>query len=272
MKRSTGISSLVLSAIAAVVALALGVWDRTKRDEERCCSSRGIGGSRDCHRTIAQSPLAVKIQHDTFAILRAYVEAAPGEMTLLGTAQHDRVHNEIQIERLLLPEQFSSAGHTEVSEEALAQLLVEAVSQGVDTAHLRVWAHSHGAMEAFFSAVDEVCIQSAFPQADWVLSLVTNHAGQTKARLSLYSPVRLDIDDLPIGVGLPPDLEETIRQEVELRVHGGHDHSARGTRAKEQVEVYGTGGDGRYGSQWGYVSGGGRSDVDTRYPVYVSDS
>jgi proteasome lid subunit RPN8/RPN11 len=172
-------------------------------------------------RAVAHSPLRVAILHDTFAVLRCYVEATRGELTLLGTAHWEDGHNVIRIDRLMLPVQSSSASHTEVTEQALAELLVEAVRGGVDTARLLVWVHSHGELSAFFSATDEHNIQDAFPQADWVLSVVTNRAGQITARLSLYKPFRIDVEDLPISVGLPQELEEEIRREVKLKVHRG---------------------------------------------------
>ena len=130
--------------------------------------------------------------------------------------------NTIRMDRLLLPEQTNSASHTEVSEEALAELLVEAVREGIDTAKLKVWLHSHGQIQAFFSATDEQNMRSAFPQADWVLSLVTNRAGEIKARLSLYKPFRLDVDDVLVTVGLPSQLEADIRKEVQRKVHDGY--------------------------------------------------
>jgi hypothetical protein len=164
--------------------------------------------------------LTVTIPHATFAALRCYVEAVPGELTLLGTAHCD--DEQIWIERLLLPEQSSSASHTEVSAVALAELVVEAVREGIDTARLQVWLHSHGQMQVFFSATDERNIQNAFPQADWVLSLVTNRAGQIKARLSLYKPFRLDVDNVLVKVGLPSQLESAIRKEVQRKVHHGY--------------------------------------------------
>jgi hypothetical protein len=164
--------------------------------------------------------LTVTIPHATFAALRCYVEAVPGELTLLGTAHCD--DEQIWIERLLLPEQSSSASHTEVSAVALAELVVEAVREGIDTKNLQVWLHSHGQMQVFFSATDERNIQNAFPQADWVLSLVTNRAGQIKARLSLYKPFRLDVDNVLVTVGLPSQLESDIRKEVQRKVHHGY--------------------------------------------------
>ena len=106
--------------------------------------------------------------------------------------------------------------------QALAELLVEAIREGIDTAQLKVWLHSHGQMQVFFSATDERNIQNAFPQADWVLSLVTNRAGQIKARLSLYKPFRLDVDNVLVTVGLPSQLESAIRKEVQRKVHHGY--------------------------------------------------
>jgi hypothetical protein len=215
-----------LTIPAGLAALATGLWDRLKRPERDCCPGVRTQSKRSENASLVRSPLTVKIERDAFAALRCYVKAVPGELTLLGTAQTNAQRDEIRVDQLLLPYQRSSASHTEVGEEALARLLVEASRRGIDTARIRVWMHSHGEISAFFSSTDDQCIETAFPQADWVLSLVTNRAGQMKARLSLYRPFRLDVDDLPVSVGPPGDLEEAIRREVAQKVHQGYGHRA----------------------------------------------
>ncbi len=170
--------------------------------------------------------VTVQIDCETYGRLHAYVRSTPGELTLLATAEPDLERNQIRVRQLFLPHQVSTSCHTQVSEEALAQLLVEAVQAQVDVASLKVWLHSHGSMAVFFSTIDDQNIRNAFPQSPWVLSIVVNRAGDIKARLSLFSPFRIDLDDLPVIVGLPSNQEEIIRQEVLAKVRQGLTSSA----------------------------------------------
>jgi proteasome lid subunit RPN8/RPN11 len=264
MNRS--LTTLIWGGVAALGALATGTWDRTKRDGAFFSS-----GNRTGDLVVAHPALAVKIQHDVYAALRCYVEAVPGELTLLGTVQSDIQRNEIRVDQLLLPSQRSSSAQTEVSEQALAELLVEAVQQGIDTARLKVWLHSHGQMEAFFSTTDQSSMDTAFPQADWILSIVTNRAGQVKARLSLYRPFRLDVDDLPVTVGLPAELEETIRAEVAAKVHQGYDHYGEQSHGAGRQLPRDTGGAGRSSVLSGSATCDSRSSVDWQCPHHVGD-
>jgi proteasome lid subunit RPN8/RPN11 len=205
------------------------------------------------------SPVTVKINHEAYAMLRCYVEAVPGELTLLGVARADAENNEILVDRFLLPEQRSSAAHTEVSEEGLARLLVEAVQAGIDTAQLKVWCHSHGEMDVFFSHTDQRNMDTAFPQADWVLSIVINHKGRIKARLCLHRPFRLELDDLPVSIGLPYGIEASIRQEISRKVQQGYDRALGSSQAAGRQQTGGGRGNGQSGYAREAGAGGGRS-------------
>jgi hypothetical protein len=156
---------------------------------------------------------------DAYARLRAYVDAAPGEITLLGAARFDRAAATAWVEKFYLPDQVCSAAHTAVDADALADVLTRAVRDGVDTTTLRVWCHSHAAMSAnFFSGTDDRAVETAFPQAAWVISIVTNKAGELRGRVTLYEPVSLDLDNVPVSVGLAPEIEAAVQAEVRERV------------------------------------------------------
>jgi hypothetical protein len=192
----------------------------------------------------------VVLAADLYTRLTAYVRAAEGEITLYATSEIDPLRNEIRVgPHLFLPEQRSSASHTEVTEEAHAQVLVDAIAAGVDTTLLNVWIHSHGNISCFFSADDEKALASGFPQAEVVLGLVVNKPMELKVRLVLSNPLRVELDDLPVAIGLPADMETTIREEVAQKVRRGynydqfsspaaHQPSSNGEDAPSSVTVY----------------------------------
>ena len=174
----------------------------------------------------------VVLEGELYTRLNAYVRAAEGEITLYATSEVDLVRNEIRVGGyLLLPEQRSSSSETVVSEEALARLLVEAVEMGVDTSKLNVWIHSHGeGMGAFFSATDDRAITEGFPQADLLLSLViSKDSMDIMARLSLSNPFHIELDDVPISIGLTDELEVAIREEVRQKVQPRYSFQSPGS-------------------------------------------
>ncbi len=147
--------------------------------------------------------------------MHAYVQATPGELTLLASSEYDPIRNEIWIRHLYLPEQTCTPSSTRVDENAMAQVLLEATQQG-DT--LDTWIHSHADMNVFFSGVDDRNIETAFPQSPQVMSLVVNRRGEMRARLTLCSPMAMEIDDLPVVVGVTEEVEQAIREEVRRKV------------------------------------------------------
>ena len=123
--------------------------------------------------TTALSSLTVELDSVIFDELRTYVAAVAGEITLLGIASVDRTNNTVRIHELLLPRQTCSASHTEVSEAAFADVLMEAIEKDLDPEQIKAWIHSHGEMSCFWSSVDEAAIRGAFSHTPWMLSIVT---------------------------------------------------------------------------------------------------
>ena len=115
---------------------------------------------------------------------------------------------------LFLPKQVCSPGGTELDQESVATLIMEIDRAGADAGKLRLWFHSHGSMDVFWSQTDETCI-SNLANGDYVLSLVTNKRGSTLARLDIFKPVRLTVDHVPVSVRSTGDsLRNRCREEV----------------------------------------------------------
>jgi hypothetical protein len=149
--------------------------------------------------------------------IRHYTALAQGEISGLGIIEED--DRGFLVTDLFLPAQSCSNAGTEIDQEAIATLLLELDRSGRDPGALRFWWHSHGTMDTFWSGTDEQCIQN-LANGDYVLSLVTNKRGHLLARLDIFQPVRLAVDDIEVAVRARSDgLLDQCRQEVKTRVH-----------------------------------------------------
>ncbi len=204
-----------LGRLSGLPAAMLAVWSHGVSATEPSLPTMTTTWRNPGQAAVLRCP-RLRIDSEAFARLHAYVEAAAGEITLLGSAEYDPVRGELWIRHLLLPEQRCTATSTIVDEKALSQVLLEAARQGV---LLNVWLHSHADMPVFFSAIDEQNIETAFPQSPYVVSLVVNRKGAMRARLTQFSPIGLEIDDLPVAVSVSAYVEQAIRDEVKQKLH-----------------------------------------------------
>jgi len=149
--------------------------------------------------------------------MRHYTNLAAGEVSGLGTVE--QFDGGFLVTDLFLPKQSCSPGGTELDQESVATLIMDLDEAGADAGSLRFWWHSHGALDVFWSRTDEECIDN-LANGDYVLSLVTNKKGHTLARLDIFKPVRVTIDQLPVSVrSTGATLLDACRQEIRERVN-----------------------------------------------------
>lgn len=103
----------------------------------------------------------------------------------------------------------------------MADLLIDLVHAGKDPGRLKCWWHSHVDFEAYFSAVDRATLASSFPEADWVLGLVLNRAGDIVATLETFRPVPLRLRGLAVRLHVPPEARAAAEARVRVAVVTG---------------------------------------------------
>jgi hypothetical protein len=86
---------------------------------------------------------------------------------------------------------------------------------------VKVWWHSHGNGACFWSGIDSSTIELF--NNSWMVSIVGNRLGDYKARVDIYEPVRVSVDELPLEVHIPelepdPGLELAIVDEINKKV------------------------------------------------------
>ncbi len=90
--------------------------------------------------------------------------------------------------------------------------------RGYDVSDLRCWAHSHADMNCFWSSEDADSIEQ-MDNGDWLVSIVTNRAGNFRARLDLYAPWRITVDQIKIGFLASVERDEVLEKELRDKVH-----------------------------------------------------
>jgi len=148
--------------------------------------------------------------------IRHYTRLAAGEVSGLGTVEE--FDGGFLVTDLYLPKQVCTPAGTELNQEAVATLLMELDGAGKDSGELKFWWHSHGSLDVFWSGTDRQCIEN-LANGDYVLSLVTNKKGAMLARLDIFRPARVTLDDIAVSVrSRDTGLLEACRKELQERV------------------------------------------------------
>ena len=151
--------------------------------------------------------------------LRLYVRLCPFEISGLGEVEI--LPAGFLVTDLFLPRQRCYYTFTELLPDELARFLIAYVSRGKDPAKLTFWWHSHAEMDVFWSPTDDYTARGF--HNDYMLSLVTNKAGDSLCRLDLFQPLTLTIDRLPVIPAAGPHADDTqiadlIRKEIDDQV------------------------------------------------------
>ena len=135
-------------------------------------------------------------------LLREYVDQCAYEISGIGKVERDEDRNLIVTDLLVLP-QVVTGTTTDIEASELAKLQVELVKRGEDMGAWYLWWHSHVNMDVFWSGRDQNTIDESTDYKR-LLSVVTNKRDEYRARIDIYEPERMFIDDLDVEVQAPP--------------------------------------------------------------------
>ena len=133
--------------------------------------------------------------------LWAWTRLAKGEVSMLGLV--DEVDGQPYITDMFLVKQTCTPASTDMDQDAVARLMVELAADSKSD-QLRAWVHSHGTMNVFWSNQDDATIEDLAGDP-YLVSVVVDKSGLVKARVDLFKPVRVTLDDVPVEV-LVPDM------------------------------------------------------------------
>ena len=135
--------------------------------------------------------------------MKIWVQMAQGEISWLGTVSETRGkdgHFEaFLIKDIHLLKQICSGAHTALDDESVGQFLTETAMKGEDTSKIKAWIHSHGSLKCFWSNTDEDCI-SGLSNSSYLISLVTNKDGNILARIDIFKPFQVTVDNVAVEV------------------------------------------------------------------------
>jgi hypothetical protein len=138
--------------------------------------------------------------------LDSYIRLCNLEISGLGIVTKLGVN--LLVEDVFIFSQEVSAAHTDLDSGAIAMFLTELITRGVETKDVNLWWHSHAGGPSFWSHIDEDTIDRLGDS--WMLSIVGNKVGDYLARIDVYSPIRVTIDELKV--------ETYVKQEQELDI------------------------------------------------------
>jgi hypothetical protein len=166
---------------------------------------------------ISATPPDLYIDAEAMAKLRAWTRFASGEVSGLGLvepAYEDGLLVSLEVTEVFIVKQECTSASTELDQEAVGHLLFE-LEQAGKADQLKLWWHSHGTLDVFWSTTDDANIER-LTTSDFLLSIVVNKHWDVRTRLDWFSPVELTMDELPLHILVPDHhLNEQCQVEVE---------------------------------------------------------
>jgi hypothetical protein len=152
-----------------------------------------------------------------------WVDMAQGEVSGLGTVNEGRDASgrmmHYIVDDVFLLKQDSGGVNTVLDDQAVGEFLIEMAKAGNDLSSIKLWWHSHGPMEAFWSGTDEACIANLANSGGFV-SIVTNKARKVLTRIDIFHPFQFTVNEVPTDIYTPddPQLDEFCKKEFKKKV------------------------------------------------------
>lgn len=164
----------------------------------------------------------VAIDYENWYKLKMYTKFAKGEISGLGLVEK-MGDNIFYITNVYLFKQQCTSTSTRLDQRQVALFISKMMDEGVDTSKLKLWWHTHGDMNVFWSPIDDANIEDfdvEEKEDNWLLSIVLNKDEDFIARLDLFEPIRHTIDRLDVKIMNPEykELEMELWDEVTEKV------------------------------------------------------
>ncbi len=164
--------------------------------------------------------------------MKYYIEEIDYEISGLGTVEK-LSNGDLFVPDIYLFEQTVTGTETQLKASDIDKFYDTLLAQAINVSpeerekvydnigKIKLWWHSHVNMDTFWSGTDVATQNSLDVDLDvdnWWLSIVGNKAGKRKAKLDVYKPHRLWLDDIDIVIDENDDLRESIKKEIEEKV------------------------------------------------------
>lgn len=163
--------------------------------------------------------ITVKIHPRCLEQIRHWVALAKGEMSALGIVE--KTGETLVVPEIHLPRQTCTPANTELDPADVARIMLDLERRGIEATTLRLWLHSHADMKCFWSDTDDATIE-ALCNDGFVVSIVTNKAGDLRCRVDLFEPFRHTFHEVHVEPLLPEfNLREECKAEIAEKVSQG---------------------------------------------------
>ena len=177
---------------------------------------------------------------DSLTKMFGYVQATTEEVSGVGIVE--KIDGLLVVTQVYLLEQECSSVTTEIDSDALGRLMLELVRQGKE-ANLKLWWHSHGSMDTFWSKTDDNTAK-VISKANWSFRAVLNRDGKIKISADVNEPFSHTVHDLSFKIYNPGEKEiyEECKKEVKEKVkikHLKEDFTQRFRRKRKKTKQKG---------------------------------
>lgn len=154
--------------------------------------------------------VTMKIEAEAYAEMIAYAHKfSPDECSGIGLVEridYDDNSIEFNVTKIFVPNQYNTAGTTDIPDEELNRTNTELVIAGEDTEKLKFHWHSHVDMTVFHSGTDDENYDD-LKVGSFAVSLVVNKRGDMLGSVHLYEPMRISICNIEVEVPGKDDVQ-----------------------------------------------------------------
>jgi hypothetical protein len=164
--------------------------------------------------------IEVRLSYLAYRKLRIWTELAKGEVSGLGTVEEVRDKRSILTAYLItdldLIKQTSTSVETALDENAVNEYLYKLVTEGKDPSKVKLWWHSHGNIDVFWSNTDSENIERLC-NSGYFISLLTNKTEKLLCRIDVYKPFHFTLDNIDVNLNLFDEDELLDKCEEEFK-------------------------------------------------------
>lgn len=170
-----------------------------------------------------QNRPTIIIPEEVHRKLMMYVKNVENEVGGIGKIHKEG--NTIYVDDVYLIEQKVTNASTVLSADGLAKFYQERreIDPTDDLSSYKLWWHSHYNFGVFWSGIDDATIDGFDQETEennYMLSIVGNQKSELRARVDIYHPLRVTMDDLTVIIMEPDnqELEDKVKREIEAKV------------------------------------------------------
>lgn len=141
--------------------------------------------------------IVIYIPEDVYRSITLYSDLAYGEISWIGDI--DTYQNIINIDNIYLLKQSTTDDNTTLDNKAYAMFIMNYLQEGKDVVNLKLWIHSHGIYPVGWSKKDVETIET-HSRADYFVSIVVNKAGDILARVDIFKPFRITLNNVKVVI------------------------------------------------------------------------